>query len=234
MALTVAATLALAHPGLVAIDVGHTRHAPGAISARGVAEFEFNRTLANALDEALASEPGLQPVIINAPDFALGLTARVARAKALGAVLFVSIHHDSVQPSYLTPVHQAGRIHHVSRYASGYSLFVSQRQACCPVGSRHLAERLGEALQVAGYQASGHHAEDIPGERRRWIDPALGIYRFDGLAVLRQAAMPAVLIEAGVIVHPEQEVELASAAGQRRMARALAAGIIAWWRETRD
>jgi N-acetylmuramoyl-L-alanine amidase len=42
-----------------------------------------------------------------------------------------------------------------------------------------------------------HHAEPVAGESRELIDRALGIYRYDELAVLRTATMPAVLFEAG-------------------------------------
>src|SRR6516165_6274636 len=38
------------------LDVGHTRTAPGATSARGVKEFEFNRQLAEAVREALVAK----------------------------------------------------------------------------------------------------------------------------------------------------------------------------------
>ena len=40
---------ALAPAAEVAVDVGHTLAAPGAISARGMGELEFNQALARAL-----------------------------------------------------------------------------------------------------------------------------------------------------------------------------------------
>lgn len=46
--------------------------------------------------------------------------------------------------------------------------------------------------------------------------------------------MPAVLVKAGVIVHPEEEAELANAAAQRRQAGALVAGMVTWWWESRQ
>jgi N-acetylmuramoyl-L-alanine amidase len=39
-----------------------------------------------------------------------------------------------------------------------------------------------------------------------------GVYQFDDLVVLRTASMPAVLLEAGVIKHPDDELVVASAA----------------------
>ncbi|WP_295404485.1 N-acetylmuramoyl-L-alanine amidase [uncultured Thiocystis sp.] len=231
--------LAGERPCMVAIDVGHSPASPGAISASGVPEYEFNRTLSNALVEAFALQPGFQPILLLAPgghDTRKPWTPRerAEQANALGADLLISVHHDSVQPSYLTEVHKHGKTFRYSRHAQGYSLLISRDQSCGETRSRRLAEHLGDSLQMRGYRATGHHAEDIDGEHRPWLDPERGIDAFDRLAVLRHATMPAVLVEAGVIVHPEEEAELANAAAQRRQAGALVAGIVTWWRESRQ
>ena len=55
---------------------------------------------------------------------------------------------------------------------------------------------------AAGEKPSLYHAEPIAGENRPLLDRRLGVHRFDGLAVLKTATMPAVLVEAGVIVNP--------------------------------
>ena len=55
-----------------------------------------------------------------------------------------------------------------------------------------------------------HHAEPIEGENREVIDRLNGVYRFDDLVVLRSAAMPAVLLEAGIIKHREEELIVAT------------------------
>ena len=47
------------------------------------------------------------------------------------------------------------------------------------------------------------------GNRRRvLVDAEAGVYRFDQLVVLRQTRMPAVLLEAGSIIHRDEELEL--------------------------
>jgi len=50
-----------------------------------------------------------------------------------------------------------------------------------------------------------HHALPVPGEGRPVVDATLGIFRFDGLAVLRTATMPAALLEAAIIVNRGEE-----------------------------
>jgi N-acetylmuramoyl-L-alanine amidase len=106
----------------------------------------------------------------------------------------------------------------------GYSLFVS-RQNAQPEASLACARAVGAALQQAGFVPTAHHAEPIEGENRPWADQARGVYFYDGLRVLRTAPMPALLVEAGVIVHREEARAAASDAYRARFAAALAQGL---------
>ena len=205
----------------VAIDVGHSLDAPGAMSARGRAEFEFNRDLALAIDRALNAE-GVATRVIGADGKENGLGARPAKAR--GAALFLSVHHDSVQPHFLESwVHEGQRRRYSDRYA-GFSLFVSRRNAALP-GSLHCASRLGEELRRAGFRPSLYHADRIPGEMKPFADRENGVHYYNNLAVLKGAASPAVLLEAGVIVNRYEELNLADSAARDRMAAAVAVGL---------
>ena len=86
------------------------------------------------------------------------------------------------------------------REFAGFSIFVSQRNPRYEESLR-CAKAIGEALVAAGEKPSLYHAEPIAGENRPLLDRRLGVHRFDGLAVLKTATMPAVLVEAGVIVN---------------------------------
>ncbi|MGB6114703.1 MAG: N-acetylmuramoyl-L-alanine amidase, partial [Comamonas sp.] len=132
------------------------------------------------------------------------------------ADLLVSIHHDSVQARFLA----AGR---QSEFA-GYSIFVSMLNPH-PGRSLACARHIGERMRAAGEQPSAYHAEPIEGENRPFIDRRLGIHRYDGLAVLRTAPMPAVLVEAGVIINPAEETRLGKPETITRLARAIAQGV---------
>jgi N-acetylmuramoyl-L-alanine amidase len=210
----------------VALDVGHTPAKPGAISASGVPEFRFNRALADAVAAALQHR-GIASVRLNPAAREVTLKTRTRKAQAAGATVFLSLHHDSAQPHYLATA--------ANGYAStdrfrGYSLFISGRNAKA-LASRRLADSVGAALRQAGFVPSLHHAEPIPGENRPLLDAGLGIYRFDDLVVLRTAPMPALLIEAGIIVNPAEEPWLASAEGRARLAEAIASGVVASCRD---
>jgi N-acetylmuramoyl-L-alanine amidase len=150
----------------------------------------------------------------------LALPERPAAAARGGAELLISVHHDSVQERYLEPWTFAGRARDHSTHARGFSLFVSAENRFFEA-SRALAVALGAALRAAGLRPSTHHGEPIAGENRPLLDAAHGVYRFDGLAVLRAAAMPAVLLEAGVIKHREEELVVASEAFRADVAAAI-------------
>jgi N-acetylmuramoyl-L-alanine amidase len=219
---TAAATLALllvAAPAWagcrVALDIGHSRDRPGAVSASGKSEWSFNAALALRVEAALRTA-GIDVVVLNRDGAALGLTQRPKKAAALGATLLLSLHHDSVQPRYL--------VNGVSDRFAGFGLFLSGENPR-PEESALVAITLADRLLAAGFRPSLHHAEAIPGENRPLLDAGRGIYRYDGLAVLRHASMAALLFEAGVIVNPSEEKILSSDASRDRMAGAIVAAV---------
>ena len=209
---------------LVAIDPGHSPREPGALSARGRGEYRFNDDLADVLVAELA-KAGLKNVLLTrerGDDIAL--LQRTAAANRHSARLFISLHHDSVQPHYLVPWEVDGQRRFYSDAFSGYSLFYSQKNAD-PGASLAFARLLGARLRAAGFVPTPHHADPIRGEHRELVDPGRGIYRFDGLAVLRSARMPALLVEAGVIVNRRDEALLREPARQHAFARVIAQAV---------
>ena len=194
----------------IVLDVGHTEQAPGAISARGVAELEFNRRLAAVVAAHLARDGFSDLDVIHGAGVGHAeLLDRAARASALHPDAFVSLHHDSVQRSFLQPwLAEDGEKHLHSEHASGFSLFVSRRNAE-PVRSLALARAISAALTARDLHSSTHHAEPIKGENRPWADATRGIYAFDNLVVLKHVSAPATLLESGVIINREEEKILA-------------------------
>ena len=207
---------------VVAIDIGHSESAPGATSARGVGEFTFNRNLANLLLEELRKDGFAQAFTIDSTG--MSLEQRTESASLKKADFLISIHHDSVQPSYLSTWTYQGATHHYSDRFHGFSLFVSTKNVQ-PEQSLNLARDIGSKLLKAGFTPSLHHAEKIKGENRKLVDRKRGIYDFDDLIVLKTAAMPAVLLECGVIVNRQEEELLTSSAYQDKMVKAVAGGI---------
>jgi hypothetical protein len=71
-----------------------------------------------------------------------------------------------------------------------------------------------------------HHAEQIPGEGRNFVDADFGLYQFDDLIVLKTGAMPAALLECGIIVDRDEEASLQTPEIQHRIADAAAEAIM--------
>ena len=209
---------------VVAVDVGHSESQPGAVSARGVGEHAFNRNVARLLLEDLQRHGLTGSFIVEAPGDGRSLTQRTRIAERRHANFFISIHHDSVQPSYLSTWWHGGVERRYSDRFSGFSLFVSRQGRRAPA-SLALARAVGGRLLDAGFHPSLHHAEKIVGEGRDLVDRERGVYGFDELVVLRTAAMPAVLLECGIIVNRDEEVRLLDRAYQARLVSAVAAGI---------
>lgn len=207
-----------APPPRVAVDVGHTLAAPGAISARGKSELEFNQALADQVVGALAAR-GITVQLINRDGTIESLAARPKSAPE--ADLFLSIHHDSVPENELQSWTWEGRPQTYNDQWAGHSLFVSRRNPV-PEASLLCASAMGARLQREGFPPTAKNAR-----RRPWADQANTVHWYDNLVVLHQARQPAVLFEAGVIKNREEEPLLTDPARQARMADALATGIAA-------
>jgi N-acetylmuramoyl-L-alanine amidase len=209
----------------VGIDVGHSLDSPGATSSRGVSEWTFNRRLAGEVAQAI-TETGQATAFLTNPDGqTLKLQDRPRLAKDGGATLFLSIHHDSAQPQFLKPWRHEGGEGRTADGIRGYSIFVS-RTGSHPEDSLLFAQSLAEALRSSGHAPTLHHAAPIAGENREMIDREGGIYRFDELAVLRTASLPALLFEAGVIVNHEEEALLTTPDYRAGLADALTQAVL--------
>jgi N-acetylmuramoyl-L-alanine amidase len=212
---------ASAHAATVAIDVGHFIEEPGATSARGRPELDFNRDLAVEIESA-ARRDGLKTILVGADGFMSRLTQRTAVAAGTG--FFLSVHHDSVQPHFLE-TWEFDRVERLfsDRY-SGFSLFVSRKNRSL-TRSLACASAIGEALRGAGFSPSLYHADPIPGENKPFADRRNGVHYYDNLIVLKAARTPAVLLEAGVIVNRDEELKLQSEEVRKRIAAAVSDGL---------
>jgi len=212
-----ASTATVAAPR-VAVDVGHTLADPGATSARGRSEFAFNRDFAELLVAALrAYKISVQE--INFAGDAGSLAERPEQAR--GSDFFVSIHHDSISPEFLQFWDWDGEEMSHTTLKRGFGLFVSRRNPDL-AGSLHCASAMGAMLRRAGFAPTQWH-----GRKHQPADADNGVWYYDNLVVLHKATFPAVLFEAGVIKHRDEELELLDGDRQARMADALATGIAA-------
>lgn len=200
----------------VALDVGHGLTDTGATSARGRSEYEFNRDLAQLLASRLR-ENALAVIEVNFDGSIRQLTDRPQRAR--GADFFLSIHHDSISESFLENWDWDGSEQSFTTVKRGFGLFVSSRNPDLATSLR-CASAMGAALRAEGFEPTPWH-----GRKHLPADAANGVWYYDNLVVLHRTSLPAVLFEAGVIKHREEELQLLDPARQWRMSEALAGGL---------
>jgi len=205
---------------LVAIDIGHSQNRPGTISARGINEYVFNKGIGELLHVELNNHRLFRAFITERERKKLSLSDRAAIANSRSADIFISIHHDSVQPHYLSLWEYDGKKHFYCDHFQGFSLFYSQKNNSSQ-DSLFFSQLLGDELLKAGFKPTLHHAEKIKGENRALIDSEKGIYKFDNLIVLKKTRMPAVLLECGIIVNREEEKKLSTLKYQRNIVDAI-------------
>ncbi|MGA7486843.1 MAG: N-acetylmuramoyl-L-alanine amidase [Xanthobacteraceae bacterium] len=195
----------------VVVDVGHTAQSPGAISARGIWEYEFNLQLAKLIEQRLLHAGfGRTVLLVTDGPARRSLAERVAHANALAPDLFLSIHHDSVPDRFLEKWEYEGQEHVFSDRFKGHSIFISNDNAD-PNGSLLFGHLMGEQLKARGLHYTSHYIEKFMGHRQRLlVDAKAGVYRYDQLIVLKSTRMPAVLLEAGSIINRDEEVQLSS------------------------
>jgi N-acetylmuramoyl-L-alanine amidase len=209
-------TVTVAAAPLVAIDVGHGLVAYGAVSARGLTEYAFNRELAEVLAEAVRNK-GLGVREVNFDGGISKLTDRPLAAR--GSDFFIAIHHDSISQQYLSFWDWDGSEASYTDVKRGYGIFVSAQNPHLATSLR-CASSIGSQMRRAGFVPTPWH-----GRKHLAADLENGVWYYDNLVVLYRTTLPAVLFEAGVIKHREEELELRDPERQARMADAVATGI---------
>jgi N-acetylmuramoyl-L-alanine amidase len=221
---------------VIAIDAGHGGVDPGASGRGGTHEKDITLAIARALAARINAEPGLRAVLTRDGDRFIDLRERTARAGAARADMFVSIHADAVR----------------DRDVEGASVYVLSDRGASSEAARWLAERenaadlkggvslvnvqdelkpvLLDLSQSASIGASAEAADrvltaldDVGAVRKREVQRA-------GFIVLKSRDMPAMLVETAYISNPVEERKLRSADYQRKLASAIQAGVVAFFR----
>jgi N-acetylmuramoyl-L-alanine amidase len=196
----------------IALDVGHTPESEGAMSARNVAEFIFNRRLAQRIEQQLKAEGFAETrLLVTEGKARRSLVKRVAAANDLRANLFLSIHHDSVPDKFLENWEFEGKKSHFSDRFSGYSVFVSRNNPDFKA-SLLFAELVATEMKAQGLQYAQQYSQAIMGRNQHpLLNKETGVYSYDKLIVLKSTQMPAVLLEAGSIINRDEELMMDSA-----------------------
>ena len=204
-------------PGLkiktICLDPGHGGADPGYIVGANE-EKKYTLLLAQEVRDQL-KRAGFNVVLTRATDTKVPLELRPELARRHAADLFVSLHFNSAGPQHnevqgvevycLTP---AGAF---STNAGGEG----DTRECA--GNRHNEKNLLLAYQIQKSISKALPVEDRGVKRARY-------------EVLREAAMPAILIEGGFMSNPAEGRRIFDPAYRRQMARTIVDGILSYQR----
>jgi N-acetylmuramoyl-L-alanine amidase len=216
---------------IVAIDAGHGGEDPGTIGRKGTREKNVVLDIARELQKQLKNERGVRPVLVRRGDYYVGLRKRMKIAREQRADLFVSIHADS----FKDPRVRGSSVYVLSRNGASSEAarwLAEQENAADLVGGVSLDDKddllasvLLDLSQTATLSASTDVGTSVLKQlgtlgktHKRRVQRA-------GFMVLKSPDIPSILVETAFLSNPSEEKRLRSRKHQRKLARAMTAGV---------
>ena len=225
------------HNIIVAVDAGHGGDDPGATGVSGTHEKDVTLAIARALAARIGREPGMHAVLTRDGDYFVDLRARMDRAHAAHADMFVSIHADAVR----------------DRGVGGASVYILSERGASSEAARTLAEQQNAADLKGGISLADQPPDvrsvvlDVAqsaniGQSVEAADRVLGALDRVGavrkrevqqaaFVVLKSPDIPSLLIETAYISNAGEERKLRAPAEQQRLADAIFSGIDSYFRK---
>jgi len=220
-----AAATAAGRP-IVVIDPGHGGSDPGATSVSGqVYEKDLTLALARELRDALVERGRVRVAMTRNDDRYLTLDERAAVAQRLGASTFISLHMDSAP----NPLARGATIYSLSDVASdaeaAHAAAADNRGGEANASGGSVAAMLSDLAVRDQMNASAEFATRVAGKSAGRFELRPQPHRFADFHVLRRAAAPAILFEAGYISNADDELLLRDPAHRKAIVLALAQAI---------
>jgi N-acetylmuramoyl-L-alanine amidase len=212
---------------IVVIDAGHGGRDPGAEAVSGqIAEKDLTLALAREVRDRLVERGRVRVAMTRDDDRYLTLDDRAAVARRLNAGMFVSLHMDSAP----NPLARGASVYSLSDIASDSE--AAQFAAAQNRGGSSLGEGSGSVQAILSDLAMRAQMSASADLASRLVDKSAGRFelrpqphRFAAFHVLRRAATPAVLFEAGYISNVDDEALLRAPEHRSAIALALAQAI---------
>jgi N-acetylmuramoyl-L-alanine amidase len=220
---------------IIAIDAGHGGEDPGALGPNRLREKDVVLAIARELNRLFEADQGFKPTLIRSGDYYVSLKGRRDLARKRQADLFVSIHADAFK----------------RKEAHGASVYALSTSGATSTAARYLAQRENAADLVGGVSLSdkdgvlaGVLADlsmtstldtslKLGDTVLRKVDTVAKLHKRNveqaGFAVLKSPDIPSILVETGFISNPAESRKLGTRDYQKKMARAIHAGIRNWF-----
>jgi N-acetylmuramoyl-L-alanine amidase len=197
----------------IVLDPGHGGKDPGNREGRQQ-EKKYTLLLANELS-GLLKKAGFNVSLTRSYDTFVELDDRAAAARRRGADLFISLHFNSADGPGSDAVHGTETYCMTPAHTSSTNARGEGASSGPSSGNRYDTKNLLLAYQIQKSLVRSLGTEDRGVRRARF-------------AVLREATMPAVLIEAGFMTHPTESRKLYDSAYRRQIAQAVLDGVMAY------
>jgi N-acetylmuramoyl-L-alanine amidase len=221
---------------IVVIDPGHGGKDPGATGPHGHHEKKVVLAIAKQLQKQINSYKGFKAVLTRGDDRYLTLRYRLALAREYHGDMFVAIHADA----------------YINSSAFGASVFALSQRGATSEAARWLAQRenqselmggvdladkdrtlrsvLIDLSQTATIGASLNMGSGIIVHLREVTPMHANHVEQAAFVVLKSPDIPSLLIETGFISNPTEEQQLIMRSHQKRLAQAIAKGIVQYFK----
>ena len=215
---------------VIMIDPGHGGVDPGAISRSGVWEKHIVLAFSKELRRQLLATGKFDVRMTRNRDVFIRLRERIARAKHVGADLFLSIHADSIRNRKV----RGASVYTLSERASDKEadeLAKKENKSDLIAGvdleyqSNEVVNILIDLAQRETMNESAVFARKLVTELAKVRRMLRNTHRFAGFAVLKAPDIPSVLIELGYLSNRTDERILRDAKQRRRIATAMTRAI---------
>jgi N-acetylmuramoyl-L-alanine amidase len=215
---------------VVAIDAGHGGDDPGALGPNRVREKDVVLAIARRLDALFDEAPGFRGELLRTGDYYVPLRRRTELAREHRADLFISVHADAFKNARprgasVFALSPRGATSEMARWLAESE---NQSDLIGGVGGVSLADKdpvLAEVLLDLSMTGSQSASLDLGERVLASLGSGIRLHSHQvhqaGFAVLKSPDIPSILVETGFISNPQEARQLADAAYQARVARAI-------------
>ncbi|KZZ36915.1 N-acetylmuramoyl-L-alanine amidase, partial [Oleiphilus sp. HI0117] len=225
---------------IVVIDPGHGGEDPGAIGPNRIKEKDVVLAIAKELRKQINAQKGFKAYLTRERDYYIGLRKRTRIARKHNTDLLVSIHADAFKKAQ----------------AHGASVFALSNRGATSETARWLAQKENSADLIGGVGGVSLEDKDdvlasvlLDLSSTASLKASLGVgskvlssmgnvarlhkrsVQQAGFVVLKSPDIPSILVETGFISNPAESKRLKSSKYQRKMAKAIKGGILAYFND---
>jgi N-acetylmuramoyl-L-alanine amidase len=211
---------------VIVVDPGHGGADPGTIGSTGTYEKMVTLAAGLELQKVLQASGRYRVVMTRDDDVFIPLRERVAKARAAGAELFISLHADSISDHS----HRGASIYTLSEVASdkeAEALAAKENKSDLLAGmdlsneNPEVTSILIDLAQRETMNYSAQFAVNLVSELDRAAKININPHRFAGFAVLKAPDIPSVLIEMGYLSNAQDEKSLKDPKQRHALAEAI-------------